>query len=1057
MILKTLRLKAFSSFREAQEVDFSRYRGRIFVVTGDTGAGKTSVFDGVVYALYGKFSGSVRQAATARNLSAAPDESGYAELVFEVDGVEYTVHRELRDSSKSPKKDDCRITWDSPDGCIIGVRPVTSKVEELLGFNCETFCRISVLAQGEFAKFLFMDSKEKSEILRNVFGTDAYERFEQLTKERMDRFSRERDRISSGYGGIVQQLSPVIEGDEMKYIDRWQDLDRLLTQKHKDDSEKLEAAKQDKAAMEKSAALAAEAVTQAKSLNERFDELDRHLAKKAELEQRSGEMEQMTKRLLLSESAERVRPAAELCSACRAQAETAAAAQSEAEEAHRRSVTVLTEARQELGKKAALSQERDLLLRMQPAATSLAGLFEERSRSEEQAAAHSKALEQAEKTLSENKALLDKAAEKLLSQSKAAEAAAALAAQIPVLEKEMQAVKAATEDCGTLLRETEKQEKCAQALEKCRAELEKTSVQLRSESEKCAVLSAAYYANLAGILAADLSCGEPCPVCGSTEHPHPAVLSENTPSKEEKERLEQRVEELSEEKSKAASRLSAAEVQLEAANAAAELSAGRVFGETLPQDADFAALARQRSSELDARHTELVQRLSEAEEAGRRLEEINAEKAQLSAETERLTEECGRLDRTISEQRSAISAAKASAEAFDSQISEMLCRIELPEGQRIPDSAESALDFAQKCGARAEEIRLMIPLLESRLSEAERSEAAKRSAAEKCAEAVRAAADRLAQTEQALSAAAAEQGFSSAEEAAAAMLDSSEKAAMTDTLERYKSGLAEIRGICDSLSASLADKQRADIPQLEQAARTASAELDRLTEDIGARRTAMEARLNIAKQLADLSEAYEVVNVQYLLHDKLNRLISGKKENGAATGVKMSFERYVQGYLFDEVLRRANIRLRELSGGRYCLCRREINSHANRTSGLDLDIKDMSLGGNKLRDVSTLSGGESFLASFALAIALSDYTMEENGGRCTDVLFVDEGFSNLDENTFAEAMEAISKVSTPSRIVGFVSHIKAIRDHFTEEIYVKKGACGSSIVQGRILLQTSEH
>ena len=247
------------------------------------------------------------------------------------------------------------------------------------------------------------------------------------------------------------------------------------------------------------------------------------------------------------------------------------------------------------------------------------------------------------------------------------------------------------------------------------------------------------------------------------------------------------------------------------------------------------------------------------------------------------------------------------------------------------------------------------------------------------------------------------------------------------TLDTCRSNLPENAEMQD---VSLLKAQEAEITQKRDEARRTSgdakAEAERISTKLCRIKELCSDSRDKAKRAADMLTLYKAVAGQ--------------------TGDKISLESYIQGQLFDRVLDKANERLIHMSGGRYRFRRRLSNTNKRSTAGLDIDIIDNNAGSKSARDVSTLSGGERFFASFALAIGLSDFTLEQEGGRRSDMLFVDEGFSALDTNTFELALEVINSISAQQRTVGLVSHVKEIQQHFPDRrIYVRKGRNGSHI------------
>ena len=194
---------------------------------------------------------------------------------------------------------------------------------------------------------------------------------------------------------------------------------------------------------------------------------------------------------------------------------------------------------------------------------------------------------------------------------------------------------------------------------------------------------------------------------------------------------------------------------------------------------------------------------------------------------------------------------------------------------------------------------------------------------------------------------------------------------------------------------------------------------------------------NEDRELSDIISASGESLHTYAVLEKLERAICGK---GAE---RIAFETFIQMRMFKGVLQRANDRLKVMSGGRYEFELRTQNVRGNASEGLDINMIDNNSSRTRRRDVSTLSGGERFMASFALAIGLSDYTLQRGGNKQSDMLFVDEGFSSLDSSTFEMALNVIQGISAGRRMIGLVTHIDGIKQYFKEsQIYVHKGKAG---------------
>ena len=159
----------------------------------------------------------------------------------------------------------------------------------------------------------------------------------------------------------------------------------------------------------------------------------------------------------------------------------------------------------------------------------------------------------------------------------------------------------------------------------------------------------------------------------------------------------------------------------------------------------------------------------------------------------------------------------------------------------------------------------------------------------------------------------------------------------------------------------------------------------------------------------------------------------------------MMFETWIQMAFFDRILRRANVHLMQMSGGKYDLKRRETPDDNRGQSGLELDVIDHTNG--SVRSVKTLSGGESFIASLCLALGLSEEIQASAGGIRLDTMFVDEGFGSLDEETLQQAMRALNSLSETNRLIGIISHVAELRRAIDRQIVVEKERNGGSRIR----------
>lgn len=1047
MILKKLTLKGFSPYRTEQSADLTRYLGKTFLITGDTGAGKTSIFDGIIYALYGKASGALRSESTLRNQELSKKEESFAELSFSVNGKDYLVHRTIRADGKTAKKDDCRLTWD--DKYIEGRTAVTDEITRLLGFDADAFCRISMLAQGEFSEFLNMNSGDREKVLRRVFGTYLYEQFENKLKERADEGKNECTAAESRYRAVSGGMRRYIASEDDGLFDdlsRCGELCSAVSERRAGVAEETAQTEKQEEELRTSSAAAASAEAAGRALNQRFEALDKARAELESLRSSGTGNEAKKLRLALREKAERVKPYSDRAKDRAKMLADKRAELSAAEEAEKSAAKALEKARADAAKISEMQSERDLLISQKPALDMLAGAFSQWDELSAQLKLHEKSADKADKSLKQCEELLKTAAEEETKLSENQKNAEDTAAKIPLYKKELEEHKRRDDDCAALI-------KSLKALAAANAEVtergrEYESAAALSEEKEYAFKSAQkrFYLNAAWRLAQQMGEGDSCPVCGSKDHPEPAHSIENAPSEDEINALREEADELRERRGSADKRLAKSQERLSAAENTASEMYKRVFGRETEAETLYSSesAAAEKRAEIKAGMKITEKALSEAESAAEQCEEAKEELARISEKIREYTDRRSAAEAEISRARENIAAVSAQLDDCKKRMNENVSALKMPVGEIPPENRAAAEKLSAEWGGRIADIEKTVPELERRLKQAESAAAQAGGALGKSRENAEAAAEASAAAEREFTRAAEENGFSDAAAAERALMTEEEYARLTDEVNGYAERLAAAEKLLSTITEELSGKERADIAALSERSSELSRRLSEVTRAAGSLTELGAALAAGEKQLAAARSEYDDVCAKYAGLGELAALVSGK---GTGAAAKLSLERYVQGQLFDEVLKRANVRLNGLSGGRYSFVRRISNTKASRTSGLDIDVADLNAGPGTVRSVSTLSGGESFLASFALAIGLSDYTMEVNGGRATDVLFVDEGFSALDENTFEQAMEVINGISSENRLVGIVSHVREIREHFTEEIYIRKGNDGSRIEQ----------
>ena len=929
-----LTLSAFGPYAAETTLDLEKLgRGGLYLITGDTGAGKTTIFDAITYALYDHSSSGIREGSMLRCKYADDKTPTFVELEFEVHGVRYMVRRnpeyqrpKTRGEGMTTEKADATLTYPDDRPPVTKAKDVTAAVQEIIGLDYNQFSQIVLIAQGQFTKLLNASTEERSRIFRKLFRTQRYAQLQERLQAEAAALNQQRTaqnaKLDSLLGGL--QFAPddpdaealralcaqtvpetaltLLDALTARQAAALEEAGTALqtTEAQLDKvQQQLGAAAQAQRLAQQLTARQAELAAARPALDAARAEADRHAGDAAQLDALTAQVTQAQSALAAYDA---------LDALCRQQTEARDAARLAAAQAHKRRTQLdslnaaLAAAETELS---ALADADTRLLALQTRSTQLAQRGE--------------ALAKLEQRLAECQ-----------HQAKRAHKA----------QESYRAAAAAQDEART-----------------------------RQNTLERAFLDAQ-----AGLLAESLTEGTPCPVCGSTHHPARALLPHTAPTQAQVEAARQAA--------------AAADRQAQTASAAAQsaLAAANEAKISLRRDAEtllperftapegtvpltFALMTNVLAEETAALQTAQADCAAQCRQA----EADCHRKAQLEADRQNKTRQRPALEQAAAEADRSAAAQNASADALEGQIAER--RAALPYPRRA--DAQAALD---KLEADRSALRTGMDTAQRRLKQAEQTVAA-----------AEAAVDALTAQQ---TAAQKELPARSAEELTA---QQTELTAARETLRSREK----------QLSAQL-------LPNRKTAAQYRAAAEARQT---------LESRWQWVSALAATAGG----------------TLTSKQ--------KIKLEAYIQMNYLDRILRYANTRLMQMTAGQYELER--IGAENQRSqSGLDLGVIDHYNGTR--RSVKTLSGGESFKASLALALGLSDEVQSSAGGIRLDTLFLDEGFGSLDEESLELAIRVLSGLTEGDRLVGIISHVGALKDRIDRQVVVHKARTGGSTVELRV-------
>ena len=913
-----LTMEGFGPYKDRTVIDMDALgTGGIYLVTGDTGAGKTFIFDAITYALYGETSGGSRDSRTLRSQYADDDDETYVELLFEYAGRRYTVRRSPEYNRKKKRGEGYTresatavLTYD--DGSVVdGPSKVGEAVRDLLGIDRGQFCNIVMIAQGEFRKLLNAGTDERQRLFRKLFNTMPYndlaDELKAASKAIDDEYDSKRKEIDLALSGLSCSFDEEISAtlSELKEAENTS-ADEI--------SERLESMiGYCRSKLEETSSELAETEEILTDANSKLAVIDSYRQSVRDLETARSNVDKLEDAIKTAEFelqlANEEKPAIE-----ELRSEAAVL------ESGLDSYNALDEINEELSR--ALEDQQDKR-------SALKKLKEERN--------------EARKSLEDMKADLD---------------------DLKYSDEHMTKIKNDIEKTGNRISMLEALVSEIDKVKELRAVLSSQQEELIPLTERAEELEAEYskaYSDFlrgqAGLLAARLQEGRPCPVCGSYRHPDPAEASREILSAED---IEDKSREAKQARELAVAKSGEAQKTKGSLNAV-EFSAKEIaLKETGFDDLDK-ALDKARSETEEFRGN--IEKLRQTE---KELEERIAKKSELEESVKKAEAELEELSNTV------IDADK--------------------EMVRIDSSVNSLKD---KRDTTARELRF------AGRREAEDHIAGIREKADAKQKAI--------------------------EDAEGSIVKAREQKTANDAsigeLEKVVADVIPMDEIEVRERKAEAEERKAALTELSTALNT---------DIVNAGNTLELVRRNAAG-LEEVRKRHEVV-------DSLVRTATGSLPGKE----RISLETYVQAFYFDRIIRRANIRLRMMSGGQYEFARAEESGDRRARFGLDLSVIDHYSGTS--RPVNTLSGGESFLASLSLALGMSDEVQASAGGIRLDTMFVDEGFGSLDSETLEKAIRTLTELSDEDRLVGIISHVEALKSRIDRQIVVTKDKSSGSRV-----------
>ena len=1100
---KKLVISAFGPYGEKTVVDFEKLGEKgLYLITGDTGAGKTTLFDAITFALYGEASGNVRETGMFRSKYAPEDVPTYVELTFIYQGKDYKVTRNpeyLRPKGRGTgftlQKAEAELVF--PDGRqpVTKTREVTKAITELMGLDYRQFTQIAMIAQGDFQKLLLAGTTERGEIFRQIFHTGIYQDIENRLRDAVKGKWKEYDGMRLS---ILQYLGDAFISEDPQAEAEWKELKKakfegktirgiqLLVDAIKRQEDSLREVKDHINGLDK----------EIKAASRGLGEVQQKQKMKKNLEAKQEQLEVLVPKV--TEAEEQKKEAEEAAGGCELLAEEIRGlrAQKDGLEAFIKKKKTAGENADQIEKekesagrlnteKASLEQA---VQENKEARESLKGVEAQKERLQsilKEVQDKAKQLEDGENAL--NQAVIEKnVGEKKVAELEKNENELAL--QKEELKKKETAL---TELAGTelvlqvragQLREFQTQvvqlEQAERRLGETQDKYEKAVVERNEEREVYNQLEQAFLDAQAGLLAKHLKEGEKCPVCGSLHHPQLAVIADQVPDK----KVLDRKREILELKEKNVQQLSAQAGQMKAQLGDLweqyKNKGGQIFGDfwnEISEVPDMEGFGTEKSAaesrdvikvkmHLAEELSSCDQKLKEAQAAKESLEKCQKELAALEQMEKALRDKllktrniyssaAGSLSLLIKQSIEILQLEKQQEDLQSVQIQsgiqdtqQMLVWIKAAYMQ-LKEENRDALEAVQ---AEIRKNREKADILDHLQIQAEKLEIRQKTLSDSISQKaldIQKLEIQLEELKRQIEEESQVYGFMTTYEIDAVLKAKTEKKQVLEkNLKRADETLGQLKQQCESLKSSIETLKSQISSTVESSEDEIQAKINTFSEE---KKNWEEAYSRQFSQLQSNRRIYEAVQGQ------LEKMAAAEQEyvwmralsdtaGGTLSGKrKIELETYVQMAYFDRILRRANLRLMTMSSGQYELKRQENGESKKEKAGLELNVIDHYNGTE--RSVKTLSGGESFQASLSLALGLSDEIQAGAGGIRLDAMFVDEGFGSLDEDSLNQAIRSLNDLAEGQRLVGIISHVGELKDRIERKIIVTKKRSSAGI------------
>ena len=1007
-------MNAFGPYRGKVDLDFTAFgTSSIYLISGPTGSGKTTIFDGISYALYNKASSSVRDTDMLKSQFSTDEDLCYVELIFEMGTEKYRVKRVPKQKGPGVRGNSinqAREVEFYKENELLGTGMEADRaIEDLLGLSYEQFRQIVLLPQGEFRKLLLSSSREKEEIFRNIFGTEMIQSFQENLRIK----ARDLNKTYEEYGTRLDQSLANIEIEDEALADavertNYKKILEILEKRINKGNKELTETKQE-----------IEKLNKIEQKNDKWIQLLEEQvslrAAKEELSERAEDIQYFQRALDLNAQAREVKQEQEKLEGLENEAVKLAEQLKDKQEA---SIEVKKALEKLLESQKASKQAEQQLDSIREAIQELENekkIFEERDQKVQKILTIEKELQKAAKQMKdlekndgvyiEKIELLSANLEQLVNWREALEESRSALEEVKkTFDKNLQK--------KTIL---EKLNALQETLTKQLEEDKKISTKLHKSQKRYDEARQYYFGNLAGVLAAELNEAEPCPVCGSIHHPNLAQMNADAITKEKLTKYEE---------TKNKDHMAHTKLTAEITQTGQLMDEHKNLLENF-EDEELNDLKTvfEKEKKLKIEITQFEEKIEELQNYINQEDQWrkDLDNTQRAKQANQLT-----LQQEKNNQRLALEKIKELNEEIQ-VLEETLVHTSTKE---IEAEVDEKRKFIQTIQMEAERIQKALNQKENEQTQIVTSIAMLKEQSNQNTEKL---------TEQKSNFAKQLNQYGFDQDYTDYLLEKENSENYMEQIKTYESEVSYNTRQIAKIEKELTTygKDFSSIEDLKE-------ELEKTKELKKVIELKREATI---RKTSTYENSHQEIQKNYENSKEILKPLAIYKElseiaNGSTNRTnRVSFERYVLSIYFSEILYAANKRFEKMTNNRFELVRREEKTKGGAADGLELNVFDRYSGFE--RSVKTLSGGETFKASLALALGLSDIIQSQQGGVRVDTLFVDEGFGTLDADSLENAVETLMELQETGRLIGIISHVNELKDRIPARILVENQREGS--------------